>query len=309
LRKLEEFEIKKEHKLLKEELKALKALLKDESMRMEAIAEQVKALKKRFAADKALSARRTDIADAPKRTDFSIEAFIEKEPITVVCSKLGWIRAFKGHFEELPDLKFKEGDEACFQILAKTTDKLLVFATDGKCFTLPCDKLPSAKGQGEPVRLMMDLDNQEDIVAMEVYAAEDHYLVAASNGKGFVVAAKDLLAQTRGGKQVLSVSEGEKASVFSKIAGDHVAVLGTNRKMLVFPLEQVPTMKRGQGVALQKFKDAHLADVKTFVFAEGLSWASGERTRLETDMRPWLGNRAGQGKLPPTGFPRTNKFS
>ncbi len=308
LRKLEEIEIKKEHKLLKDELKGLKTLLKDEGLRLEAIADQVKALKKRFAADKALSARRTEIAGAPALTEVSLEAFIEKEPITVVCSKLGWIRAFKGHFEELPDLKFKEGDEARFQILAKTTDKLLVFATDGKCFTLPCDKLPSAKGQGEPVRLMMELDNQEEIITIQVYSPEDRYLLAADNGKGFVVEAKDMLAQTRGGKQVLSASDSAKASACVKIAGDHVAVVGTNRKMLVFPLDQVPTMKRGQGVALQKFKDAHLADVTTFTFAEGLSWVSGERTRTEADMRPWLGNRAGQGKLPPTGFPRSNTF-
>lgn len=308
LRKLEEIEIKKEHKLLKEELKELKALLKDESLRMSAISEQIKALKKRFAADKGLSARRTDIADAPKRIDVSIEAFIEKEPITVVCSKLGWIRAFKGHHEVLPDLKFKEGDEACFQLLAKTTDKLLVFATDGRCFTLPCDKLPSAKGQGEPVRLMMDLDNQEDIISMHVYQPDDRYLVAASNGKGFLVAASDMFAQTRNGRHVLGLSEGAKALLCIRASGDHVATIGTNRKMLVFPLEQVPTMKRGQGVALQKFKDASLADAKTFAFAEGLSWIIGDRTRLEPDMKPWLGNRAGQGKLPPTGFPRSNKF-
>ncbi len=308
LRKLEEIEIKREHKELKEELKGLKALLKDEGLRMDAISEQVKALKKRFAADKALSARRTEVADAPKRTDFSMEDFIEKEPITVICSKLGWIRAFKGHHETLPDLKFKEGDEAGFQILAKTTDKLMVFASDGKCFTLPCDKLPSAKGQGEPVRLMIDLDNQEEIVTMFVYNPEEKFLLASTAGKGFVVEARDMFAQTRNGRGVLSVGDGVKALVCQKIEGDHVASIGTNRKLLVFPLDQVPAMKRGQGVALQKFKDASLADVKTFTMKEGLTWSVGERTRLEPDMKPWLGNRAGQGKLPPTGFPRTNKF-
>lgn len=308
LRKLEEIEIKKEHKALKEEQKALKALLKDESLRWQTIAEDVKALKKQFGPNTLLGKRRTQFTDAPSGAVISMEAFIEKEPITVVCSKLGWIRAFKGHFDVLPDLKFKEGDEAGFQLKAKTTDKLIVFASDGRFFTLPCDKLPGAKGQGEPIRLMIDLDNQHDIVTMHAFDASRKLLVAADNGKGFIVDEKDVMAQTRTGKQVVSLADGARAVVCAEAAGDHVAVIGTNRKMLVFPIDQIPPMKRGQGVALQKFKDAKLSDAIVFAASEGLSWQIGERIRTEPDITPWLGTRAGQGKLPPVGFPRTNKF-
>ncbi len=309
LRKLEEMELKREHKELKAEQKALQGLLKNEDERWSAIGEEIKAVKKRFAANKALSARRTELTDAPATIAISLEAFIEKEPITVVCSRLGWIRAFKGHHDQLPDLKFKEGDGPGFMLKAKTTDKLLVFATDGKFFTLPCDKLPSAKGQGEPVRLMCDLDNQQDIVEMLVHEPARKLLLAADNGKGFVVEEADVLAQTRGGKQVLNTIEGSKAVVCTEATGDHVAAIGTNRKLLVFPLDQVPLMKRGQGVALQKYKGAHLADAKCFAVAEGLSWVIGDRIRTEADVKPWLGSRASQGHLPPVGFPRSNKFS
>ena len=308
LRKLEEMELKREHKELKAEQKALNALLKSDDERWTAIAEEVKAVKKRFAANKGLAGRRTELTEAPAMVNISVEAFIEKEPITVVCSRMGWIRAFKGHHDDLPDLKFKEGDGPSFQLKAKTTDKLLVFATDGKFYTLPCDKLPSAKGQGEPVRLMIDLDNQQDLITMLVHEPARKLLLAADNGKGFIVEEADVLAQTRGGKQVLNTAEGSKAIVCTEAAGDHIAAIGTNRKLLVFPLDQVPVMKRGQGVALQKYKDAHLADAKCFALKEGLTWASGERTRTETDMTPWLGTRAAQGKLPPVGFPRSNKF-
>jgi topoisomerase-4 subunit A len=310
LRKLEEKTLAAEYKALKAEQKELRALLKSEPARMQMLADQFKAMKKRFGADKALSARRTTIADAPKFKAISMDAFIEKEPLTVICSKLGWIRAFKGHHESLGDIKFKEGDKAAFEIPAYTTDKLLVFASNGRCYSLPCDKLPSAKGQGEPIRLMIDLDNTQTIIAMFVYRPDARFLMAASNGKGFVVMGEDLYAQTRNGKQVLSVSGKIKAHLCQEMAESHthLAVVGSNRKMLVLPLDQVPVMKRGQGVALQKYKDAKLSDAKSFDLNEGLSWKSGERTRLESDMQPWLANRASQGKLPPTGFPRSNKF-
>jgi topoisomerase IV subunit A len=308
LRKLEEMELKREHKELKAEQKALNALLKNDDERWGAIAEEMKSVKARFKAQKALAARRTELTEAPSNVTLSMEAFIEKEPITVVCSRLGWIRAFKGHYDDLPDLKFKEGDGPAFQMKAKTTDKLLVFSTDGKFFTLPCDKLPSAKGQGEPVRLMCDLENSQEIVDLFVHEPSRKLLLAADNGKGFVVEEADVLAQTRGGKQVLNLAEGSKALVCVEASGDHVAAIGTNRKLLVFPLEQVPVMKRGQGVALQKYKGAHLADVKVFALKDGLSWASGDRTRTETNVKAWLGQRAAQGHLPPVGFPRSNKF-
>ena len=309
LRKLEEMEIKREHKELKAEAKELTALLKDTGMRWARVGEEVKAVRKIFAANKKLSTRRTELTEAPAMANISVEAFIEKEPITVVCSKLGWIRAFKGHHEELPDLKFKEGDEAGFQLKAKTTDKLLVFSTDGKFFTLPCDKLPSAKGQGEPVRLMIDLGSEE-IVAILLFESEKprQLLLASDIGKGFLVDEADVVAQTRNGKQVLQVPQGSKATVCTPADGDHIAVIATSRKLLVFPKEQVPVMKRGQGVALQKYKGSKLADAKVFKLKDGLTWQSGERTRTETDLKAWIGNRAGQGHLPPVGFPRSNKF-
>lgn len=309
LRKLEEMELKREHKELKAEQKALNALLKSDDERWGTIAEEIKAVKARFKAQKTLAVRRTELTEAPSNVAISMEAFIEKEPITVVCSKLGWIRAFKGHFDDLPDLKFKEGDGPAFQMKAKTTDKLLVFSTDGKFFTLNCDKLPSAKGQGEPVRLMCDLDNAQEIVDLFVHEPARKLLLAADNGKGFVVEEADVLAQTRGGKQVLNVAQGSKALVCVEATGDHVAAIGTNRKLLVFPLEQVPVMKRGQGVALQKYKGAKLADAIVFTKKDGLSWQSGERTRTESDLKAWLGSRAAQGHLPPVGFPRSNKFN
>ena len=309
LRKLEEMELKREHKELKAEQKALQGLLKNEDERWSAIGEEVKAVKARFKAQKNLAARRTELADAPVHVNISAEAFIEKEPITVVCSKLGWIRAFKGHHDVLPNLTFKEGDEAGFQLKAKTTDKLLVFSTDGKFFTLPCDKLPSAKGQGEPVRLMCDLDQNHEIVEMLVHEPSRKLLLAADNGKGFIVEEADVLAQTRNGKQVLNTTEGSKACVCVEASGNHVAAIGTNRKILVFPMDQVPVMKRGQGVALQKYKGAHLADAKCFTLKDGLSWVIGDRVRTESDVKPWLGQRASQGHLPPVGFPRSNKFN
>ncbi|MFZ4541794.1 MAG: DNA topoisomerase IV subunit A [Rickettsiales bacterium] len=308
LRKLEEMELKREHKELKAEQKALNALLKSDDERWGTISEEIKAVKARFKGQKTLAARRTELTEAPANVNISMEAFIEKEPITVVCSRLGWIRAFKGHHDDLPNLTFKEGDGPAFQMKAKTTDKLLVFATDGKFFTLPCDKLPSAKGQGEPVRLMCDLDNNQDIVDLFVHEPSRKLLLAADNGKGFIVDEAEVLAQKRGGKQVLNTTEDSKAVVCTEAAGDHVAVIGTNRKMLVFPLDQVPVMTRGQGVALQKYKGAHLADAKVFKLKEGLTWQTGERTRTENDVKAWLGQRAAQGHLPPVGFPRSNKF-
>ena len=308
LRKLEEMEIKGEHKELKAEQKELNALLKDEAARWTYISDEVKAVKKRFGADKKLSARRTELSDAPAMANISVDAFIEKEPVTVVCSQLGWIRAFKGHFDDLPDLKFKEGDGPAFQLKAKTTDKLLVFATDGKFYTLACDKLPSAKGHGEPVRLMIDMGANEELVTFMIADPERKLLLASDSGKGFVVEEKSVIAQTRSGKQILQAPEGSKATVCVPAEGDYVAVIGSNRKLLVFPLEQVPVMQRGQGVQLQKYKGGKLADAKVFTLKEGLSWTIGNKTRTESDLRAWLGQRASQGGLPPVGFPRSNKF-
>jgi topoisomerase IV subunit A len=309
LRKLEEFEIKREHDELSKEQKELRSLLASEEKRWSRIAEEIKDIKKRFGGATPLGKRRTEFADAPVGKIIDIEAFVEKEPITILCSRMGWIRAVKGHIFDTTDIKHKEGDEERFLLTAQTTDKLLMFSSDGKFYTLPCDKLPRGKGFGEPVRLMIDMENDADIVDVNIYTPEQKFLVVANNGKGFVVDSADVLAQTRGGKQILNVIEGSRAALCMPITGDHVAIIGDNRKLLVFPVSQIPPMKRGQGVTLQKYKDGGMADLKCFNLTEGLTWALGGKTRTETDLKPWLGNRADAGRLPPTGFPRTNSFA
>lgn len=309
LRKLEEVEIKREHKELKAAQAELNKILKHEDRRWEVIGDEIKDIKKRFGASTKEGKRRTELGDAPMNVPIAIEAFVEKEPITILCSKMGWIRSLKGHIDDLSDAKYKEGDEERFMLKAQTTDKLLIFATDGKFYTIGCDKLPRGKGHGEPLRIMIDLANEQDIVTMMVHEPGHKLLVASSGGRGFVVTEEDVLASTRSGKQVLNVPEKERAVVCVPAQGDKVAVIGDNRKLLVFDLIEVPEMKRGQGVALQKYKGSELSDVKVFKSSEGLTWASGERTRTETDLNYWLGHRAGQGKIPPVGFPRSNKFS
>ena len=309
LRKLEEFEIRGEHDELSKEQKELKSLLASEEKRNQRISDEIGEIKKKFGEKTTLGKRRTDFAEAPIGKIIDIEAFVEKEPITILCSKMGWIRALKGHLTDVSDTKHKEGDEEKFALHAQTTDKLLLFASNGRFYTLPCDKIPRGKGFGEPVRLMIDMEGDVDIVDISVFAPELKLLIAASNGKGFVVEAADVEAQTKNGKQILNVMDKAKAIICTPVEGDHVAVIGENRKLLIFPLSQIPVMKKGQGVTLQKYKEGELADVKCFKLKEGLSWALGGKTRVETDLKAWVGNRADAGRLPPTGFPRTNRFS
>ena len=313
LRKLEEFEIRGEHDELTKEQKELKSLLSSDEKCWLKILDEVKDIKVRFGGKNALGKRRTQFAEAPAGKIIDIEAFIEKEPITIICSKMGWIRSIKGHQADVSEMKYKEGDEEKFQLFGQTTDKLLLFASNGRFYTLPCDKIPrvqaKSSGQGEPLRLMLDIENDADIVAISIYAPDEKLLVASSSGKGFIVETNEVMAQTRGGKQILSVTEGHKAVACVPVEGDYVAVIGDNRKLLIFPQSQIPPMKKGQGVALQKYKDGGLGDIKTFTLKEGLSWAIGGKTRVETDLKPWIGNRADAGRLPPTGFPRTNRFS
>jgi topoisomerase-4 subunit A len=309
LRKLEEFEIKGEHSELSKEQKELKSLLASDEKCWIKISDEIKDIKLRFGAKNPMGKRRTEFAEAPVGKVIDIEAFVEKEPITIFCSKMGWLRAVRGHAADTSDMKYKEGDEGRFQLHGQTTDKLLLFASDGRFYTLPCDKIPRGKGQGEPVRLMIDLENDADIVGMSVYTEGAKWLVASSGGKGFVVEAGEVMAQTRGGKQILTVPEGQKAVICYPVYGDHVAIIGDNRKLLIFPLSQIPPMKKGMGVTLQKYKDGGLSDLQVFSLSEGLSWMVGGRVRVETDLKPWIGNRADAGRLPPTGFPRSNKFS
>ncbi|MEY3731686.1 MAG: topoisomerase subunit [Pseudomonadota bacterium] len=307
LRRLEEMEIRKEHKKLSAEQKKLQALMKSEAARWQTIGEEIESMRARFG-DGALGARRTATGTALPEVVVDEAAFVEREPITVILSEKGWIRAQKGHVPLENELRFKEGDSLFMALHAETTDRLVLFATNGKAFTLKADAIPRGRGDGQPVRLMLDLTNEDAVVTMFVHREGQRYLVASSDGKGFLVKGEELLAEKRTGKQVLNVDPPTEAAVCVPAEGDSIAVIGDNRKLLIFPIDQVPEMTRGRGVQLQSYRDGGLADAKVFTRKEGLSWVLGERTRVETDLRAWVGNRAGAGKAPPNGFPRSNRF-
>ena len=311
LRKLEEFEIRSEHKTLLEEKAELEKLIASKARQMTAIKKQIRAIYEAFSPTTKLGARRTKIGKVPVGVDIPLDAFIEKEPITVICSEKGWIRAMKGHLEpdKIEAVSYKEGDAAKFSFHAETTDKLIVFATNGKFYTIGADKLPPGRGFGEPVRLMIDLQNEADIVTLVTHDSERKLLVAADDGRGFIVPEKEILSQTKNGKQCLLVKDGVEARVCVPVVGDHAAVIGQNRKLLIFKLTEIPEMTRGVGVILQRYKDGGLSDAKTFRLKDGLTWYSAGRERTETGLKPWIGARAQAGCLPPNGFPRANKFS
>jgi topoisomerase-4 subunit A len=306
LRKLEEFEIRKEHKALGAEQRKLQGMLKSPNARWDAVAEQIEETRKRFGGGK-LGARRTAIGDAIPDVAVDEAAFVEKEPITVILSEKGWIRAQKGHLGDDAELRFKEGDSLQISMHAHTTDRIVLFATNGKAFTLRADAIPRGRGDGQPVRLMVDLTNEDGVVAMFVHEDGRRWLLAASDGKGFVVKGEEFLAEKRTGKQVMLVDSGKEACVCVPVAGDSVAVT-SDAKLLIFPLEQLPELTRGRGVQLMALRDGELKDAKTFAMAEGLSWRHGSGARVETDLRMWRGNRAGAGRLPPQGFPRNRRF-
>ncbi|MEX2616593.1 MAG: DNA topoisomerase IV subunit A [Alphaproteobacteria bacterium] len=308
LRKLEEMEIRNEHKALSGEQAELTELLGSEDLRWKAIAEQISALRKDYGPKSALGARRTDIGDVPSDVVVPLEAMIDREPVTVLCSRNGWIRAARGHLQDTSDVRYKEGDQERFVLHAETTDKVLVFATDGRFYTLGVDKLPGGRGFGEPLRLMLDLAQGHDIVSLSLYNPDRKLLVASSDGRGFVVQERAVFAQTRAGRQVLNVSGDVEARICTPVDGDTVAVIGENRKLLLFDAAELPEMARGRGVLLQRYRDGGLADAIVFKSESGLTWQSGERTRTETDLREWMGKRAQAGRLPPRGFPKNNKF-
>ncbi len=309
LRKLEEIAIREEHAALSAERKDLQQLLRNEKRRWTVIGDQIKDIKARFGAKSELGIRRTEIGSPPSDVVIPLEAVVEREPVTVLCSSKGWVRSLKGHQEDVSDAKYKEGDRERFVVHAQTTDKLLVFATNGRFYTLGVDKLPGGRGFGEPLRLLTGLPNDQDIVGLLVHQPGRKLLVASSDGRGFVVPEDEVVAQTKNGKQVLNVGTGVEAVVCRPTEGDHVAVIGENRKLLIFPLDELPEMTRGRGVMLQRYKDGGLSDAKTFSLAEGLSWTAGAgRIRTETDLRAWVGKRAQAGRLPPSGFARSNKF-
>jgi topoisomerase-4 subunit A len=308
LRRLEEMEIRTEHKALTEEKASLTELLESEEVRWKVISDQISALKTAFGPKSALGARRTEIGTPPSDVVVPLEAMIEREPVTVLCSEKGWVRAARGHLQDTSDIRYKDGDRERFILHAETTDKLLVFATDGRFYTVGVDKLPGGRGFGEPLRLMFDLAQGHDIVTLQLFRPDRKLLVASSDGRGFVVPERAVFAQTRVGKQVLNVSGDVEARICTPVEGDTVAVIGDNRKLLLFDASELPEMTRGRGVLLQRYRDGGLADAIVFIQADGLSWRSGERTRTETDLRDWIGKRAQSGRLPPKGFPRNNKF-
>ncbi len=310
LRRLEEMALLKERDELMAERADLDDLLQSEDLQWSKIAEQIRETRKTFGKDYEGGARRTIFAEAGEAEEVPIEAMIEREPITVVCSKMGWVRAMSGHIDLNKELKFKDGDEARFMFHAETTDRLLVFGSNGRFYTVGAMNLPGGRGMGEPLRLMIDLPNECDIVDLIIHKADRKLLVASSAGDGFVVAEADVIAQTRAGKQVLNVKGDVKAQVLIEASGDHVACVGENRKVLVFPVSELPEMGRGKGVRLQKYKDGGLSDATTFNLAEGLSWLDpAGRTRTETELAEWIGKRAGTGRMAPRGFPRDNKFT
>ncbi|MGB3146745.1 MAG: DNA topoisomerase IV subunit A, partial [Paracoccaceae bacterium] len=310
LRKLEEMELRAERDALMLERAELDDLLSSEPLQWKRIGTDLKEVQKAFGHSAPGGARRTQFAEAGEVEDVPIEAMIDREPITILCSKMGWIRAMKGHQPLDAEVKFKDGDEARFALHAETTDRILLVGSNGRFYTLLGANLPGGRGMGEPVRLLVDLPNEADIVDLIVYRAGAKYLVASSEGDGFVVPADEVVAQTRAGKVVLNVKDGVRAQVCRPIFGDHVAVVGENRKVLIFPLDELPEMARGKGVRLQKYKDGGLCDATTFALADGLSWKDpAGRTRTETDLGEWLAKRATAGRMAPRGFPRDNRFT
>ncbi len=310
LRRLEEMELIAERDALMLERAGLADLLESDKLQWKQIGVELEDIRKRFGKDTVLGRRRTQFAEAGAVEEVSFEAMIEREPITVICSQMGWIRGLKGHVDLAAEQKFKDGDGPRFAFHAETTDKILLVGANGRFYTLVGVNLPGGRGMGEPVRLMVDLPNDSEIVDLQIFRAGEKLLVASSAGDGFIVPSDEVLAQTRAGKQVMSLGAGVKAALCRKVAGDSVAVVGDNRKVLVFPLAELPEMARGKGVRLQKYKDGGLSDAITFEMSAGLSWKDpAGRTRTESDLAEWLGARASAGRMAPRGFPRDNKFT
>lgn len=311
LHKLEEMEIRTEHDALEKERDALETLIGSEARQWTRIKKQIVHIKKLFGEDTVLGKRRTLIGTAPVPMAIDLDAvMIEKEPITVICSSQGWIKALKGHGHNGVDIKYKDGDRGQFMIEAQTTDKLVIFATNGRFYTLGCDKLPAGRGFGEPLRIIVDIPNDANVMMMTLHQPARKMLLASTDGRGFVVNSDDILAQTKTGKQVLNVSGKVEAAIcrYMDDGDDHIAVIGKNRKMLIFLLSEVPEMSKGKGVILQKFKDGQLSDAKSFNLEQGLSYKYGSGSTIVDDITPWIGKRAGAGRLPPNGFPKSNRF-
>jgi topoisomerase-4 subunit A len=312
LRKLEEMELKSEQKSLQDEKASVEDLLASDKQQWKTVAWEIKEVRKAFGPDTAIGKRRTTFAEIPDTSDIDFaEAMVEREPVTVIVSEKGWIRALKGHLADLASVQFKGDDKLKTSFFTETTAKIVVVTSNGKFYTLEASKLPGGRGFGDPIRLMADLGEGADFIAVFPYKSGAKLLVAGSDGRGFVVPTDDVTANTRKGKQILNVDEGAKAVICAEADGDHVAVIGQNRKLIVFPLTQVPEMTRGKGVRLQRYKEGGISDAKVFRLAEGLTWrdtAGRTWTVAKDDLRDWIGNRAEAGRLPPKGFPKSNRF-
>jgi topoisomerase-4 subunit A len=312
LRKLEEMELKREQKNLQDEKAKIEELLGSEKVQWKTVAAEIKEVRKTFGPDTALGKRRTTFDQAPDTSDIDFaEAMIEREPITVIVSEKGWVRAMKGHQEDLSSLQFRGDDKLKTAFFAETTSKIIVVANNGRFFTLDASKLPGGRGFGDPIRLMVDLEEGADFIAAFPYKGGSKLLVVGSDGRGFIVPADDVTANTRKGKQILNLDAPATMVVCTEAQGDHVAIIGENRKLLIFPAKQVPEMTRGKGVRLQRYKDGGVSDAKVFTLKEGLTWkdTSGRTwTVAKEDLRDWLGDRTEAGRLPPKGFPKSNKF-
>ena len=309
LRRLEEVELVKERDSLMEERANLEDLLADTLQQWNKIAEEIRETKKQFGQNYISGTRRTDFAEAQDFEEVPIEAMIEREPITVVCSNMGWIRAMNGHIDLTRELKFKDGDGPGIIFHAQTTDKLLALASNGRFYTILASSLPGGRGMGEPLRLMVDIPDKALIVNLITFRPGQKLLVASSTGDGFIVTHDDVVAQTKSGKQILNTRGDAVAKICHDICGDHVAVVGENRKVLIFPICEIPEMVRGKGVRLQKYKEGGLSDITTFDLSDGLSWLDpAGRTRTETNLEEWIGKRATAGRMAPRGFPRNKKF-
>ena len=312
LRKLEEIEIRKEFDGLTLEKRTIEALLASVPMQWKTIRWEVERVRDKFGSHTAIGKRRTTFADAPEHDDADMHhAMVEREPVTVVVSEKGWLRAMKGHLTDHSLFTFKEGDSLKLAFHAQTTDKVLVFTTGGKFYTIGVDRLPGGRGHGEPIRIIVDMENDQAIVTAFIHDPKRRLLLVSHEGNGFVVPEGEVFANTRKGKQVMNVKSPDEAQLCLPVSGDHVAIVGENRKMLVFALSEIPEMVRGKGVRLQKYKDGGVLDTKLFAMDAGLTWQdSGGRTftRSRAELAEWLGNRAAAGRMVPKGFPRTGKF-
>jgi topoisomerase-4 subunit A len=315
LRKLEEMEINRERETLEKERAELIQLIDSPARQRTRLKKDLAKLRERYAPETELGRRRTTIEETAQAREIPLEAMIEREPITVILSQRGWVRAMKGQvaLADADAAKFKEGDGPAFAFHAHTTDKLLLAADNGRLYTLAADKLPGGRGFGEPVRLMVDIDGDAQLIALLPVIAGQKLLLASSDGRGFIASVAEVIAETRKGKQVVNLKTGAKLRVVAPIPAeaDYLAVVGDNRKLLVFPLGELPEMTRGQGVQLQRYRDGGLSDVLAFRYADGLSWpmgGEGGRTRTESDLAGWRAARGAAGRMPPTGFPRNNRF-